>query len=194
MNRVSNIERQTSETSIKLRLNLDGSGSFEGSTGLGFFDHMLSHIARHGMLDLAITAKGDLHVDEHHTVEDSGICLGKAISEALGEKRGIERFGAGFVAMDEALARTVIDLSGRSMLVFNATFSRELINGFPLELVKEFFRAVSTEGKMNLHIALLYGDNAHHQVEAIFKSFARALRQAVSRSGRNEIPSTKGML
>ncbi|HUI63885.1 MAG TPA: imidazoleglycerol-phosphate dehydratase HisB [Bacteroidota bacterium] len=194
MNRVSNIERQTSETSIKLRLNLDGSGSFEGSTGLGFFDHMLSHIARHGMLDLAITAKGDLHVDEHHTVEDSGICLGKAISEALGEKRGIERFGAGFVAMDEALARTVIDLSGRSMLVFNATFSRELINGFPLELVKEFFRAISTEGKMNLHIALLYGDNAHHQVEAIFKSFARALRQAVSRSGRNEIPSTKGML
>jgi len=194
MNRVSNIDRQTAETSIQLRLNLDGNGTFEGKTGIGFFDHMLSHIARHGMLDLTIAARGDLHVDEHHTVEDLGICLGKALTEALGEKRGIERFGAGFVAMDEALARTVIDLSGRSVFVFNATFSRELINGFPLELVREFFRAVCTEGKMNLHIALLYGDNAHHQVEAIFKSFARALRQAVSRSGGSEIPSTKGTL
>jgi len=194
MNRVSSIDRQTAETSIKLRLNLDGRGVFEGTSGIGFFDHMLSHIARHGMLDLSIATKGDLHVDEHHTVEDLGICLGKGITEALGEKRGIERFGAGFVAMDEALARTIIDLSGRSMFVFNATFSRELINGFPLELVKEFFRAVCTEGKMNLHIALLYGDNAHHQVEAIFKSFARALRQAVSLSGGSEIPSTKGTL
>lgn len=194
MNRTATLERNTAETSIRLRLDLDGSGAFDIATGIGFFDHMLSHIARHGRFDLTVAAKGDLHVDDHHTVEDVGICLGKAITEALGEKRGIERFGAGFVTMDEALARTVIDLSGRSYFVFLAEFSRETLNGFSLELVNEFFRAVATEGRMNLHIALLYGGNAHHQVEAIFKSFGRALRSAVGRTGSNEIPSTKGTL
>jgi len=194
MNRTASLERNTTETQIRLRLDLDGTGVYDIATGIGFFDHMLSHIARHGRLDLSIGAKGDLHVDEHHTVEDVGICLGKAINDALGEKRGIERFGAEFVTMDEALARTVIDLSGRSYLVFNAVFSRDSINGFPLELVNEFFRAVATEGRMNLHIALLYGGNAHHQAEAIFKSFGRALRRAVEKTGSDQIPSTKGAL
>jgi imidazoleglycerol-phosphate dehydratase len=194
MNRTAALERNTAETSIRLRLDLDGSGTFDIKTGIGFFDHMLSHIARHGRCDLTVAATGDLHVDDHHTVEDVGMCLGKAINDALGEKRGIERFGAGFVTMDEALARTVIDLSGRSYFVFHAGFSRESLNGFSLELVNEFFRAVATEGRMNLHVALLYGGNAHHQVEAIFKSFGRALRSAVARTGSDEIPSTKGTL
>jgi imidazoleglycerol-phosphate dehydratase len=194
MSREAAIERTTAETSIRLRLDLDGSGVYDIATGIGFFDHMLSHIARHGRFDLTIAATGDLHVDDHHTVEDVGICLGKAIADALAEKRGIERFGTAFVTMDEALARTVIDLSGRNYFVFLAGFSRDSINGFSLELVNEFFRAVAAEGKMNLHIALLYGANAHHQVEAIFKSFGRALRAAVEKTGGDEIPSTKGVL
>ncbi len=194
MSRESSVVRDTAETSINLRLNLDGTGVYTIDTGLGFFDHMLSHIAKHGGLDLSLKAKGDLNVDEHHLVEDVGICLGRALREALGEKRGIERFGAAFVTMDEALARTVIDLSGRSYLVFHATFTREVINGFPLELVKEFFQAIAGEGKMNVHIALLYGANAHHQAEAIFKSFGRALRLAVRVTMQDAIPSTKGVL
>lgn len=194
MNRTATVDRTTAETSIRLRLDLDGTGVSDIATGIGFFDHMLTHIARHGRFDLTISAKGDLHVDDHHTVEDVGICLGKAIADALGDKRGIERFGAAFVTMDEALARTIIDLSGRSYFVFLAGFSRESINGFSLELVSEFFRAVSSEGRMNLHVALLYGGNAHHQVEAIFKSFGRALRSALQKTGDNEIPSTKGTL
>jgi len=194
MSRESSVVRDTTETSIDLKLNLDGTGVYSIETGVGFFDHMLSHIARHGGLDLSLKARGDLHVDEHHLVEDVGICLGKVIREALGEKRGIERFGTAFVAMDEALARTVIDLSGRSYLVFHASFSREIINGFSLELVKEFFQAVAGEGKMNIHIALLYGANAHHQAEAIFKSFGRALRQAVRLTTLDSVPSTKGVL
>jgi imidazoleglycerol-phosphate dehydratase len=155
---------------------------------------MLGHIRKHGGIDLTITAQGDLHVDEHHLVEDVGICLGTAIRQALGEKRGVERFGHAFLTMDEGLARTVLDLSGRSYLVFHAGFAREVVNGFPLELVKEFFQAVSSEGRMNLHIALLYGSNAHHQVEAVFKSFGRALRKAVEGTGSDDVPSTKGML
>jgi imidazoleglycerol-phosphate dehydratase len=194
MSREFSVVRDTTETSINLRLNLDGTGSYTIDTGVGFFDHMLSHIAKHGGVDLTLKAKGDLHVDEHHLVEDVGICLGKALREALGDKRGIERFGTAFVTMDEALARTVIDLSGRSYLVFLASFSRESINGFSLELVKEFFQAVAGEGKMNIHIALLYGGNAHHQAEAIFKSFGRALRQAVRATTQDSIPSTKGVL
>jgi imidazoleglycerol-phosphate dehydratase len=194
MSRKATINRTTAETSIALSLDLDGGGVSAIETGVGFFDHMLTHIAKHGGLGLTLKAKGDLHVDEHHLVEDVGLCLGKGINEALGDKRGIERFGAGFVAMDEALARTIVDLSGRSYLVFNAEFSRETINGFSLELVNEFFRAVATEGRMNLHVALLYGNNAHHQAEAIFKSFGRALRAAVARTGSDAIPSTKGTL
>ncbi len=194
MSRSASIIRNTTETQIQLGLGLDGSGAYDIRTGLGFFDHMLSHIAKHGGLDLNVNATGDLHIDEHHLVEDTGICLGQAIYKALGEKRGIERFGVGFVTMDEALARTIIDLSGRSYLVFNAEFSRESINGFPLEMVREFFQAIANEGKMNLHVALLYGSNGHHQLEAIFKSFGRALREAVKLTGGSAIPSTKGVL
>lgn len=194
MNRTAHIIRSTHETSIDLTLDLDSREPSRIETGVGFFDHMLSHVAKHGDLHLTLVAKGDLHVDEHHLVEDVGICLGKALLEAVADKRGIERFGAGFVAMDEALARSVIDLSGRSYLVFHATFSRELIQGFPTEMIREFFQAVANEGRMNLHIGLLYGDNAHHQAEAVFKSFGRALRQAVRRTGSGEVPSTKGVL
>ncbi len=194
MSRSASIIRNTTETQIQLGLGLDGSGAYDIRTGLGFFDHMLSHIAKHGGLDLNVNATDDLHIDEHHLVEDTGICLGQAIYKALGEKRGIERFGVGFVTMDEALARTIIDLSGRSYLVFNAEFSRESINGFPLEMVREFFQAIANEGKMNLHVALLYGSNGHHQLEAIFKSFGRALREAVKLTGGSAIPSTKGVL
>jgi len=192
--RRSALTRETSETRIHLEVSLDGAGDSEISTGHGFFDHMLTHIARHGGLELTIAATGDLHVDDHHLIEDVGLCLGRGIDQALGDKRGIERFGHAFVTMDEALARTVLDLSGRSYLAFQASFSREAINGFSLELVREFFRAVSTEGRMNLHITLLYGTNAHHQVEAIFKSFGRALRMAVARTAGENIPSTKGVL
>jgi imidazoleglycerol-phosphate dehydratase len=194
MSRHAAVKRTTNETSIALSLDLDREGAYKVETGLGFFDHMLSHIARHGGLSLELNATGDLHVDEHHLVEDVGICFGNALLEALGDKRGIERFGEAFVSMDESLARTVIDLSGRSSLVCLAEFSRESINGFPLELVREFFQAVANEGRMNIHIALLYGINAHHEAEAIFKSFGRALRVAVKVSGGKEIPSTKGVL
>jgi imidazoleglycerol-phosphate dehydratase len=194
MSRTSHIVRNTAETQIELDMDLDGLGPISIETGVGFFDHMLNHIARHGGLGLRLKAKGDLHVDEHHLVEDVGICLGKAIVEALGDKRGIERFGAAYIAMDEALARTIIDLSGRSYLVFHAEFSRESIHGFSLEMVKEFFQAIAGEGRMNLHVALLYGQNAHHQCEAIFKSFGRALREAVRSTGGSAIPSTKGVL
>ncbi len=194
MTRQAVVRRTTKETSIDLSLCVDGSGQHTIDTGVGFFDHMLSHIARHGGLDLTLRAKGDLHVDEHHLVEDVGICLGKALGDALGDKWGIERFGYAFVTMDESLARSVIDLSGRSSMVLLAAFSRETINGFALEMVREFFQAVANEGRMNIHIALLYGTNAHHQAEAIFKSFGRALRMAVKETGGEGIPSTKGVL
>lgn len=194
MNRTAHSVRTTNETKIELTVNLDGGGPSSITTGIGFFDHMLSHIAKHGNLDLTVNASGDLHVDEHHLVEDVGICLGRALLESLGEKRGIERFGTAFVTMDEALARTTIDLSGRSYLVFNAEFARENINGFALETVHEFFQAIANEGRMNLHVSLLYGGNAHHQVEAIFKSFGRALRAAVRVTGDDSVPSTKGVL
>jgi len=194
VNRSSHIVRTTNETSIDLTLDLDSREPSRIETGVGFFDHMLSHVAKHGDLHLMLAAKGDLHIDEHHLVEDVGICLGRALAEALGDKRGIERFGVGFVAMDEALARSVIDLSGRSYLVFHAAFSRELIQGFPTEMIREFFQAIANEGRMNLHIGLLYGANAHHQAEAVFKSFGRALRQAARHTGTGDVPSTKGVL
>jgi imidazoleglycerol-phosphate dehydratase len=194
MSRQASINRKTNETAIALELNLDGTGAYTLDTGVGFFDHMLSHIAKHGNLNLSVKAKGDLHVDEHHTIEDIGICFGKALLEALGDKRGIERFGNAFVTMDESLARTIIDLSGRSYFVYQVEFTRDVINQFSLELIREFFQAVAGEGRMNLHIANLYGSNAHHQAEAVFKSFGRALRQAVSLTGADQIPSTKGVL
>jgi imidazoleglycerol-phosphate dehydratase len=194
MSRTATIKRSTAETRITLTLDLDGTGTTTISTGLGFFDHMLTHIGKHGRLDLTIAAEGDLQVDEHHLIEDVGLAFGQALREALGEKRGIERFGVGFVTMDEALARTVVDLSGRPFLVFMAAFSREMINGYPTEMTREFFQAVANEAKMNLHVALLYGGNAHHQLEAIFKSFGRALKEAVRVTGGESIPSTKGVL
>lgn len=194
MSRTAVIERNTKETMISLSVDLDDPKEGTIDTGLGFFDHMLTHIAKHGRIGLTVKAKGDLQVDDHHLIEDVGLCLGKAINDALGDKRGIERYGTGFVTMDEALARTVVDLSGRSYLVFHASFTRKEINGFSLEMVKEFFRAVATEGRMNLHVGLLYGDNAHHQAEAIYKSFGRALRQAIAVTQGREIPSTKGVL
>lgn len=194
MKRSATVQRNTTETRISLALGLDGSGTTSVSTGLGFFDHMLTHIGKHGRCDLTISAEGDLHVDEHHLIEDVGLAFGHALREALAEKRGIERFGVGFVTMDEALARTVVDLSGRPYLVFHAEFAREMINGYPTEMTREFFQAVANEAKMNLHIALLYGGNAHHQLEAMFKSFGRALREAVKITGGETIPSTKGVL
>lgn len=192
--RKSRVVRSTTETQIELDLDLDGDGTCDIATGLGFFDHMLSHVTKHGGLSMRLKASGDLHIDEHHLVEDVGIVLGKAILEAVGDKRGICRFGSAYVTMDEAMARTVIDLSGRSHFVFHAEFAREMINGFALEMVNEFFQAVANEGKMNLHVALLYGKNAHHQAEAIFKSFGRALKEAAAQSGGISIPSTKGLL
>jgi imidazoleglycerol-phosphate dehydratase len=194
MNRAGHVVRTTAETSIDLTLDLDGTGDSDIRTGVGFFDHMLSHIAKHGKMDLRIEARGDLHVDEHHLVEDVGICFGQALVKALGEKRGIERFGTAFVPMDEALARTVVDLSGRGYLAFIAEFSRESVNGFSMEMIREFFQAVAHEGRMNVHIALLYGRNAHHQAECIFKSFGRALGTAVRVGASDAIPSTKGVL
>jgi imidazoleglycerol-phosphate dehydratase len=194
MSRAATITRATSETRITLMLNLDGTGTATIATGLGFFDHMLTHIGKHGRLDLTIAAEGDLHVDEHHLIEDVGLAFGQALREALGDKRGIERFGVGFVTMDEVLARTVVDLSGRPYLVFLAEFAREMINGYPTEMTREFFQAVANEARMNLHVALLYGRNAHHEVEGIYKSFGRALRDAVRISGGESIPSTKGVL
>jgi imidazoleglycerol-phosphate dehydratase len=194
MNRTAQIERVTAETSIRIGLDLDGDGTCEIGTGIGFFDHMLHHIGRHGGFDLTVQARGDLHVDEHHTVEDVGLCLGQAFARALGEKRGIERYGWAFVPMDESLARTIIDLSGRAYLEFSAQFTRQEINGFPLELVSEFFRAVSSEARATVHMSLLCGRNAHHQAEALFKSFGRAMRVAVRQTGSTRIPSTKEVL
>lgn len=194
MNRTSKIARNTGETQIDLSLDLDGDGRSDITTGLGFFDHMLTHIAKHSRVNLMVRAKGDLHVDEHHLIEDVGICFGRSLLEALGDKKGIERFGTAFVTMDEALARTTIDLSGRAYLVFNAQFSRESINGVALETIREFYQAVANEGKMTLHISLLHGANAHHQVEAIFKSFGRALHEATRHTGSQDVPSTKGLL
>ena len=193
--RLSRIERKTSETDITLELCLDGSGQCNVETGIGFFDHMLDAFARHGLFDLSVQCKGDLHVDAHHSVEDVGICLGRAIDEALAEKKAIRRYGHSYVPMDEALARTVVDLSGRSHLVFVAAFSDENVGEFPTALTREFFQAVSAQGRMNVHVDLLRSGNDHHGIEAIFKSFARALDAASLRSERVQgVPSTKGAL
>ena len=179
----------------ELTLNLDGEGTSRVETGVGFFDHMLTAFARHGLFDLELKCVGDLDVDAHHTIEDVGICLGQAVNQALGEKAGVSRFGYSYVPMDEALARVVIDLSGRSYLVLNADFSDTQVGMFPVTMAREFFRAVADQGCMNLHIDLLRGTNDHHGIEAVFKAFARALDQAVSRSERfSGIASTKGVL
>jgi len=193
--RVARIERQTSETDIQLELCLDGQGTCRIETGIGFFDHMLNAFARHGLFDLQVHCTGDLHVDQHHSVEDVGICLGMAIDKALAGKEGIQRYGHSYVPMDEALARSVIDLSGRAYLVLSAQFCDERIGDFPTALVREFFQAVAGQARMNLHIDLLRCANDHHGVEAIFKAFGRALDAASLRSDRvHGVLSTKGAL
>lgn len=195
MSRSAEISRQTKETKIRVALNLDGTGTSSIHTGVGFFDHMLELLTRHSLIDLNVEAEGDLQVDAHHTVEDVGIVIGQAIDKALGDKRGIYRYGWAIVPMDESLAQAAIDLSGRPAFVFNAQFKGPLIGSFPVELVDEFFKSIATNARLNLHIAVPYGTNNHHISEAIFKSVAKALRQAVATDPRNpDVPSTKGTL
>jgi imidazoleglycerol-phosphate dehydratase len=196
MSREASIERKTSETSIRIRLNLDGKGASNIRSGIPFFDHMLTLFARHGLFDLDLDAKGDIEVDFHHTVEDAGITLGQALNKALGDKAGIRRYGFAYVPMDEALVRAVIDLSGRPYLVYDPPSSVEAIGGnFSFQLVEEFLRAVSMSGAMNLHVEILAGRDAHHMAEGVFKAFARALDTATQIDPRVEgVPSTKGVL
>jgi imidazoleglycerol-phosphate dehydratase len=189
------MERNTLETKVQIEINLDGTGTYEIETGIGFFDHMLAQIARHGRLDLKVHAAGDLEVDSHHTVEDVGIVLGQALQRALGEKQKICRYGEAIVPMDEALSLVAIDLSGRPFLRFRADLGKTRLGQFDLEMVEEFFRAVSVQAGMNIHIQLMDGSNLHHCCEAIFKAFGRALAGAVSIDERMVgIPSTKGVL
>ena len=194
MPRTAAIKRKTNETDIAVELNLDG-GKSANITGIGFFDHMLDHIARHGKFGLNITAKGDTHVDDHHTVEDVGIIFGQALAKAVGDKKGIDRFGFASVPMDDALARVSVDLSGRASLSFDAQFTTGVskIGSFDTQLVREFFNAVANAGQLNCHIEVPRGVNDHHIAEAIFKAFARALNQAVTITG-DDVPSTKGVL
>ncbi len=187
------VKRSTGETAIEVRLRLRP-GQRKIATGIAFFDHMLAQIAQHGLLELAIKAKGDLDVDFHHTVEDTGIALGLALEQALGDKRGIARFADACAPLDEALARVVLDLSGRPGLYYRATFTRGSVGDFDLQLVREFFQGFANAAKATLHIDLLEGVNAHHQAEAIFKAFALALRQAIAPVAAGEVPSTKGSL
>jgi imidazoleglycerol-phosphate dehydratase len=195
MDRTAEISRQTKETNIRLSINLDGTGKCSAQSGVGFFDHMLDLLARHSLIDLNLEAKGDLQVDAHHTVEDIGIVFGQCLEKALGDKRGIQRYGWAMVPMDETLAQVAVDLSGRPAFVFNVQFTGPLIGAFPVELVEEFFKSVATNGRMNLHINVPYGTNNHHISEAIFKATAKALRQAVTLDPRNaDVPSTKGSL
>lgn len=193
--RTSARRRTTGETDVSVTINLDGTGRYENATGIGFLDHMLDLFAQHGGLDLGVTCKGDLHVDEHHSAEDVAITLGQAFREALGDKRYITRYGQAYVPMDETLARAVVDLSGRFTLHFDATFARERVGDLPTELVRHFWYSFAEQAACTLHISLLHGTNAHHQVEAIFKAVARALRAAVRRDAAGaRIPSTKGSL
>jgi len=193
--RKAEVRRKTKETEISLRLDLEGSGKHSIHTGIPFFNHMLSLLAYHSSMDLSLKARGDIGVDAHHTVEDVGICLGDGIRKALGEARGIQRYGMALIPMDEALASVVLDLSMRPWLVFQMKLKRSRVGTFDLELVEEFFKALCNHGRMTLHINLLYGRNSHHMVEAVFKGFGRALRQAISLDSRSaSIPSTKGVL
>lgn len=195
MSRYARINRKTSETDIELTLELDGKGESTVDTGIGFFDHMLKSFAKHGLFDLNVKIKGDLHVDCHHTVEDAGIVLGAAIKKALGDKNSIKRYGSFLLPMDEALVMCAIDLSGRPYLVYDAKFGAERVGYFDTEMAKEFFYAVSYSAGMNLHIKEMYGENSHHIIEAMFKAFARALDEAVTVDPRvGGLPSTKGAL
>lgn len=194
--RIASITRETTETQITLELNLDGCGSYELDTGVGFFDHMLSHIAKHGMLDLRVRATGDLQVDAHHTVEDVGIVLGQAIEQAVGDKRGIFRYGSALCPMDEALVGVALDLCGRSYLNYDLTLVTERVGEFDAELALEFFRALADNARMTLHIWQQFGRNTHHILEAAFKAFGRALDYATGCDPRrgDDLPSTKGTL
>ena len=194
--RQAEISRNTLETKITVRVNLDGSGQGKFASGVPFLDHMLDQVAKHGMIDLEVEAQGDLHIDAHHTVEDIGITLGQALTKALGNKAGLRRYGHAYVPLDEALSRVVIDLSGRPGLVFAADFVRAMIGAFEVDLVREFFQGLVNHAGMTLHIDALRGENAHHQAETIFKAFGRALRMAVEPDPRaaGSIPSTKGAL
>ncbi|MEX1229985.1 MAG: imidazoleglycerol-phosphate dehydratase HisB [Planctomycetaceae bacterium] len=195
MPRTATLTRKTGETNITLTLDLDGTGQSTISTGIGFFDHMLTLFAKHGLFDLTIEAQGDLHVDHHHTVEDVGICLGKAVLEAIGDKKGITRYGSMILPMEETLVTTALDLSGRAVFVYQASFPTEKIGEFDTQLVQEFWQAVSSNALMNLHFIQHHGHNSHHISEAMFKGAGRALRHAVSIDPRQTgVPSTKGVL
>ena len=194
--RVAKVQRDTSETQISVRINLDGSGAANLSTGIGFFDHMLDQIARHGLIDLDVQAKGDLHIDGHHTVEDVGITLGQAFAKAVGDKKGLRRYGHAYVPLDEALSRVVIDFSGRPGLHMRVPFKSGMVGEFDTQLAFEFFQGFVNHAGVTLHIDNLHGENAHHQAETVFKAFARAMRMALERDPRmgDAIPSTKGSL
>jgi imidazoleglycerol-phosphate dehydratase len=194
--RQAQITRTTAETDISVEINLDGTGAYDNQTGVGFFDHMLDQLARHSLIDMTIRAKGDTHIDDHHTVEDTGIALGQALAQALADKRGIRRYGACLLPMDDALVRAALDLSGRPYLVWNVDLPTAKIGTFDTELVREFFQAFSTHGGITLHVDALHGINSHHIAEAAFKAVARALREAVETDPRkaDAIPSTKGAL
>jgi imidazoleglycerol-phosphate dehydratase len=196
VDRVADVQRNTAETQISVRINLDGSGAAKLSTGIGFFDHMLDQIARHGLIDLDINAQGDLHIDGHHTVEDVGITLGQAFAKAVGDKKGIRRYGHAYVPLDEALSRVVVDFSGRPGLHMRVPFKSGMVGGFDTQLAFEFFQGFVNHAGVTLHIDNLHGENAHHQAETVFKAFARALRMALERDARlgDVIPSTKGSL
>jgi imidazoleglycerol-phosphate dehydratase len=194
--RTATIERKTTETKVSCTVNLDGSGVFDIKTGVGFFDHMMEQLSRHSLIDITLKAEGDLHIDDHHTVEDSGIALGQAIAKALGDRKGIRRYGSCDLAMDETLSRCAIDVSGRAFLVFKATFPRDKIGTFDTELVREWFQAFAMNAGITLHLENAYGENAHHIAEASYKALARALRDAIEIDPRQKdrIPSTKGSL
>jgi imidazoleglycerol-phosphate dehydratase len=194
--RNATVERKTTETKVTCTINLDGTGVFDIKTGVGFFDHMMEQLSRHSLIDITLKADGDLHIDDHHTVEDSGIALGQAIAKALGDRKGIRRYGSCDLAMDETLSRCAIDVSGRAFLVFKAQFPRDKIGTFDTELVREWFQAFAMNAGITLHLENAYGENAHHIAEASFKALARALRDAVEIDPRQKdrIPSTKGSL
>ena len=194
--RSAEVMRRTAETDIRVRVVVDGSGRSTIATGIGFLDHMLDQVARHGLLDLDVEAKGDLHIDAHHTVEDIGITFGQAVKQALGDKRGIRRYGHAYVPLDEALSRVVLDLSGRPGLEFHVPFTRALVGPFDVDLIHEFFQGFVNHALVTMHVDNVRGSNAHHQAETVFKAFARALRMACERDprARGDVPSTKGSL
>ena len=194
--RTSEIKRNTSETKINLKINLDGSGVTKSESGLPFLDHMIDQIGRHGLIDIDLKAEGDLHIDDHHTIEDIGICIGEALKEAIGQKKGIRRYGFSYIPLDEALSRVVLDFSGRPGLFLDIKYAKDTVGNIDVDLFEHFFQSICNHGFLTLHITNFSGDNTHHQVETIFKAFGKALRMAVeidTKSGEN-IPSTKGSL